>query len=293
VIVGILAIAVLLILVAHPLIPNVGGVASLIETLLPWSGVIIVALVVAALVRRSVFSVLSVAAAAAAWLIIFVPTVLPHPAAGPVKLTIVSENIDAGNHDPLATVRSIEALHPSVIALQELDGATRDEISGQLAAAYPHSYVVGTVGVWSTLPLSDPEPLSLGLGWERALRVDVAAPEGPVHLYAVHMASVRIGVPVERNEMLDTLKSTIAADPSPRLAVVGDFNSASTDRWFSQLSGVADEAPTSDLGFGFTWPAGFPVARLDHALVRGMTTETSTVLPANGSDHRGISVGLG
>jgi vancomycin resistance protein VanJ len=292
VVVGILALAVLLVLVAHPLIPNVGGWASLIETFLPWSAVIIGALVIAALVRRSWFSALSVAAAVAAWLILFLPLALPHPASGAPTMTIVSENIDAGNHDPLATVQSIEARHPTVIALQELDEDSRPIVEKALAADYPHSYVVGTVGVWSTLPLSNAEPLSLGLSWKRALSVDVAAPEGAVRLYAVHMASVRIGEYAQRDEMLDALKSTIAADTSPRLVVVGDFNSASTDRSFSQLDGVADESPTTSGGFGFTWPAGFPVARLDHALVRGMTTETSTVLPANGSDHRGIAVGL-
>ena len=38
-------------------------------------------------------------------------------------------------------------------------------------------------------------------------------------------------------------------------------------------------------GFGFTWPAKFPVVRIDQILVRGVEPESSWVLPANGSDH--------
>jgi vancomycin resistance protein VanJ len=45
-------------------------------------------------------------------------------------------------------------------------------------------------------------------------------------------------------------------------------------------------------GFGFTWPAQAPVVRIDHVFVRGLDTTSTEVLPANGSDHRGLRVGL-
>jgi vancomycin resistance protein VanJ len=146
--------------------------------------------------------------------------------------------------------------------------------------------------VWSRIPITGEQKLDLGLGWDRALWVELDTPGAPTRVYAVHLASVRPGQYQERDSMLANLTSTLKADHSERVVVVGDFNSASTDREFTPLTRVVHEGSQSDLGFGFTWPAKFPIARLDHALTRGMTTVTSTVLPDNGSDHRGILVGL-
>jgi vancomycin resistance protein VanJ len=41
-------------------------------------------------------------------------------------------------------------------------------------------------------------------------------------------------------------------------------------------------------GFGSTWPAFFPVVRIDQILVRGVEPDSCRVLPANGSDHRPV-----
>ena len=37
-----------------------------------------------------------------------------------------------------------------------------------------------------------------------------------------------------------------------------------------------------------TWPASFPVVRIDQILVRGVDADSSRVLAANGSDHRPV-----
>ncbi|MFD0856667.1 hypothetical protein ACFQ07_30830, partial [Actinomadura adrarensis] len=42
-------------------------------------------------------------------------------------------------------------------------------------------------------------------------------------------------------------------------------------------------------GFGFSWPAGLPVVRIDQILIRGVEPESSWVLPATGSDHRPVA----
>ncbi|GAB3389256.1 endonuclease/exonuclease/phosphatase family protein [Humibacter soli] len=282
-----------LLLLTHAWIPDVGGYMSLLETFLPWLWVPIAALVVAAAVgRRSPFAWIGVGIAAAAWAVLFVPMVIPHESTQTANLHVVSENIDAGNHDPAATIHSLMARGADVVALQELDSESTPVAERMLATAYPHSYVVGTIGVWSKTPLSAGEPLELGLGWNRALSVDVSTADGPVRVFEVHMASVRLGEYQQRDTMLSALKSTLDDAKDPRVIVVGDFNSGSTDREFRQLEQTVTEAPTSTFGFGFTWPASFPFARVDHLLTRGLTTVTSTVLPANGSDHRGIDVTL-
>lgn len=274
------------------MLPDVFGSASLVETFLPWLGVVVLLLGLVAILRLSLFAGLAVAAAAAVWAVAFVPALLPGMRAGSAAITIASENIHADNARAADIARDLADHDPDVIALQELDARSRVAVQGQLDAAYPHSEIVGTVGVWSKYPITDSQRLDLGLGWDRALWVDLATPGNATRLYAVHLASVRPGQYQERDAMLAHLSSTLQADESSRVAVVGDFNAATTDRRFTPLLSHFAEAADSDLGLGFTWPAEFPVARLDHALVRGLTTVSSVVLSDNGSDHRGILVGL-
>lgn len=292
IVIGLLALLVGALLLWHGLLPNIGGTASLIETFLPWLGGVILLLGIASLLRLSLFGGLCVAAAATVWGSIFLPTLLPGMHAGAPSLTIASENIHAENSAAGSIAKDLADRAPDVIALQELDAGSRETVSGVLAAGYPHSAIVGTVGVWSKYPISDEQRLDLGLGWDRALRIDLATPGVPTRLYAVHLASVRPGEYQARDTMLAQLAETVRADDSTRMIVVGDFNTASTDRQFQPLLATTHEAPDSSLGFGFTWPAEFPVARLDHALVRGLSNVTSDVLPDNGSDHRGIIVGV-
>ncbi|OLZ59327.1 hypothetical protein AV521_45595 [Streptomyces sp. IMTB 2501] len=45
-------------------------------------------------------------------------------------------------------------------------------------------------------------------------------------------------------------------------------------------------------GFGFTWPAEFPVVRIDQVLFRGVEPGSASVLPANGSDHLPVTAGI-
>ncbi len=282
-----------LVLLTHTWIPDVGGYISLLETFLPWLWVPIVALVAAAVIgRTSLFAWIGVALAAIAWAVLFVPTLVPHNSTLTANLHVVSENIDADNHDPAATIGSLVSRDADVVALQELDAKSTPIAERMLVSAYPHSYVVGTIGVWSKTPLTHGEPLELGLGWNRALSVDVSTADGPVRVFEVHMASVRLGEYRQRDTMLAALKNTLDGASDSRVIVVGDFNAASTDREFRQLEQTVTEAPTSTFDFGFTWPSTFPFARVDHLLTRGLTTVTSTVLPANGSDHRGIDVSL-
>ncbi len=57
----------------------------------------------------------------------------------------------------------------------------------------------------------------------------------------------------------------------------------------SQLHSVQD---VSGDGFGFTWPAKFPMVRIDYVLVRGVQPESSWLLPATGSGHRPVAAGI-
>ncbi|GAA4156685.1 endonuclease/exonuclease/phosphatase family protein [Gryllotalpicola daejeonensis] len=290
---GVVALAVGALLLWHGAISDRGGVMGLIESVLPWFGILIVLFAIVAATRRSAFIAIGALVSAIVWAALYVPVITPHRSTGNTDFTVISENVDADNTNPANTVESIAARHPQVIALQELTADSAAAASKTLDAAYPHHYVVGTVGVWSSLPLSNAHSLTLGLGWKRALSVDVQTDAGPVRVYALHAASLRPGEFAQRDEMLSTLAATLRRDDSSRLIAVGDFNAASTDRAFRQLLDTVNEPGTSQWGFGFTWPARFPVARVDHVVERGLHVVSNVVLPPNGSDHRPIQVGLG
>ncbi|MFC5929826.1 endonuclease/exonuclease/phosphatase family protein [Cryobacterium melibiosiphilum] len=301
--ISVLALVVIQLLLLHGLVPNLDGYASLAESFLPWLGLPIIVLAALVLRRFSRLAALAVAASALVWALLFVPSILPHgdqgagdPGAGAAAsggtFTVASENVKAGNPRVGDVAASLAATGADVVAIQELDSGSQAAVAAGLDPTHPFSTVVGTVGVWSTTPILDSRNLDLGLGWTRALWVDVDTDAGRTRVYVVHLDSIRPGQDSQRDEMLRELRTTLAADVAERIVVVGDFNSATTDRAFARLSDTVTDVGTSTVGLGFTWPSAFPLARLDHLLVRGLTSVSSVVMPANGSDHRGILVTL-
>lgn len=278
----------IVVLVLPAVLGVLGTAGSVVGSLLPWLAVLLIPVAVIALGTRSKRLALLSVAFVAAWAFAILPGVLVPAASGPAQLSIVTENVEAANTDPAATARSIASRKPDVIALEELTADSGTAVSGVLDERYPHHYRVGSIGVWSRTALSDGEPMTLGLGWARALRVTVDTELGDVRLYVVHMDSLRLGGEDGRPTMLTALAAAVRADGAARLVVAGDFNGGSKDPKMLPLTGMLDEGG----GFGFTWPAQLPVVRIDHVFVRGLDTTSTEVLPANGSDHRGLEVGV-
>jgi len=306
--VTVLALVVIQLLLLHGLVPNLGGYASLAESFLPWLGVPVLVLMALVARRFSRLAALAVTASALVWAVLFVPSILPWgddaaasdaagggaavAAASAGTLTVASENVQAGNAGAGTVATALAATGADLVAVQELDAGSQPAVAAALNPTHPFSRIIGTVGVWSTTPILDSRNLDLGLGWSRALWADVDTDAGRTRVYVVHLDSIRPGQESKRDEMLRELRTTLAADVSERIVVVGDFNSATTDRAFKRLTDTVTDVGTSTVGFGFTWPSAFPLTRLDHALVRGLTPVSSEVLPANGSDHRGLLITL-
>nr|AIA15319.1 Endonuclease/Exonuclease/phosphatase family [uncultured bacterium] len=266
--------------------------ALVIESFLPWIGVITAALLIVALLSKAWFGAIPAAAALIAWCFVFLPVLVTGdaPASGADTTeegtaggwTVATQNLRAGNPDPGAAVEKLVESGADVVVLQELTGPALERISPVLDGTYGHRLTAGTVGVWSRYPLSQGEPLALGLGWPRALSVQLDSPDGPVQLYAVHLPSVRPGDVSSRNNGLAKLTRIVEEDPSPRMLVVGDFNTATTDRALAPMLAILDDARS---GFGFTWPAGLPATRPDHILFRGFTMTGASVISSPGTDH--------
>jgi vancomycin resistance protein VanJ len=276
----------------HRLVPNVRGLGSLVDSVTPLLGLGVPPLALAALVRRSRRALLAVALPAVTWLALYGGVWLPPAAgAGPTSVRVASQNLRAGNPDPTATVDPIADAGADLIGLQEVgDG---DRVAAARDPRYPHRAAVSTVALWSRWPIRESRGVDTGLGWDRALRAVVAAPAGELVVYVAHLGSARAGHTATRDETVAALAATVRADPAPRLVVLGDLNTASTDRVFVPLARLLRDAQAdAGQGFGFTWPAELPVTRPDHVLYRGLTPTAAGVLRTPDSDHRAVTAGF-
>ncbi|WP_407924532.1 endonuclease/exonuclease/phosphatase family protein [Catellatospora vulcania] len=297
----------------HATIPNrVGNLGSLVESFLPWFGLFVPVLLAAALWRRSASAVAALMLPVTVWLHLFggLLTDKSHPGG---DLTVAQHNVGADNPDAAGTARDLAASGADVLALVELTEQDRSRYEEGLAQVYPYHTVQGTVGLWSKLPLSDTQPVDtrqdvgpagdakpadVKLVDNRALRATVATGQGPLAVYVAHLGSARVNPragfwTADRDRNAQALGEAVAAEQNPRLVLLGDLNGAMDDRAFagitSQLRSAQDAAGD---GFGFSWPAAFPVVRIDQILVRGVEPMRSWVLPATGSDHLPVAAAI-
>lgn len=274
---------VLLVAVVCAWVPGTVGTAG--AAALPWTGLLLLVLtVIAAVLARRV--ILLLLAPVLVWTLAMAPF-FPGAAAstGPESLTVVSQNVRAHSGGAAASAAELAASGADVVALTELDAASLAVARETLAVDYPNSYAIGTVGIWSRLPIASTEPLSLGLGWNRALRVDVQSGDISTAVYVIHAASVRPGQQSDRDAMLSGLAAQIAADPAASIIAVGDFNAAPADPGLAALRAELSWVRPTDGTLGFTWPSAFPLARIDQVFVRGLDVASATTMRAGNSDH--------
>ncbi|MET9584508.1 endonuclease/exonuclease/phosphatase family protein [Streptomyces sp. NPDC006539] len=286
------------VLVGHSLVPDaVGNPGSLLETMLPWTGLAVPVLLPAALLRRSVPAGVAVLLVAAAWVAMFGQLFLGgHPDTEP-DLTVVTHNVGAANPDPAGTARTLLAADPDLVALEEVTDDAMPAYRKVLGSRLTHSVHIGTVALWSRYPITDSERVTIDPGWSRSLRARVQGPGGPLAVYVVHLPSVRVRVSgftvARRDQVVTALDHAVDQERQKKVLLMGDLNGATTDRGLaslnSRLTSVQDEVGA---GFGFSWPAAFPVARIDHILTRGVTPTDAWTLPATSSDHRPVAARL-
>ena len=123
----------------------------------------------------------------------------------------------------------------------------------------------------------------------------MASPRGPVAVYVAHMPSVRVKMNAgftarQRDQSADALGEAIAAEQLPRVILLGDLNGTMNDRSLNAItSQMRSTQGAAGDGFGFSWPASFPMARIDQIMVKGIEPMSSWSLPATGSDHLPIA----
>ncbi|WP_405800891.1 endonuclease/exonuclease/phosphatase family protein [Streptomyces sp. NBC_01506] len=286
-------------LVFHRAVPNVAGnVGSSLEAFLPWLGVAVVVLLALALLRRSALALVAVLLPVAAWTYLFGGLFLPGAASDSYDLVVVQHNVSDENTDPAGTARALAEAEPDLIALQELVHPELAVYEKTLAADYPHHAVRGTVGLWSKHPLSGTQPLdikprAIAEGWNRGLRTVVHSPYGEIAAYVAHLPSVRFGVSglasSSRDESAGLLGEAVAAERTGAVILLGDLNGTVDDRGLGPLTSRMN---TAERGFAFSFPAAFPVARIDQVMARSATVAHIRTLPATGSDHLPVAAGI-
>lgn len=287
-----------LLMALHARIP--GGtmnLRSLVETFLPWFGLPVLPLLAGALWRRSASALVALVLPVTVWLSLFGGLLTDKSRPGS-DLTVATHNVGAANPDPAGTARDLAASGADLLALQEITDAARPVYEAELAQTYPYRTTQGTVGLWSKLPLSDTRAVDIAMHPSRALRTTVATGRGPLAVYVAHLGSVRVNPragmsTAQRDAGARALAAAVEAEPAARVVVLGDLNGTVDDRAFGALTdrlrSVQEEAGN---GFGFSWPADFPVARIDQILVRGVEPRSAWSLPATGSDHLPVAAGL-
>ncbi|MFI6812754.1 endonuclease/exonuclease/phosphatase family protein [Nonomuraea sp. NPDC050328] len=279
------------VLAGHGLLPPLGGATTILESVLPWLGWLVPILLVVALISRSVPAIVAALVPGVVWAAMFGPTALASSPGGQADLRVGTVNVGVVNNSSGLAVKTVAA-NLDVLAAQELTPG--GPAAKQLNAMFDREPATSsTVGLWSRFPIVSWKGIDPGLGWKRGLRAVLRTPKGEVTVYVVHLGSARPGHTEQRDRSLATLRKLIDADTSKRILVLGDLNTATTDRGLSGLTPPLLNAQTeAGDGFGFTWPSSFPVTRPDHILYRGMTAVSAGVAPAMGSDHRAAIAGL-
>ncbi|MFE3327411.1 endonuclease/exonuclease/phosphatase family protein [Streptomyces sp. NPDC059176] len=290
-----LAVIVALLMILHAHIPNeVGNLGSLTETFLPWLGLLIPVLLALALVRRSATALVALVLPVVVWLNLF-GGLVSDKSGGGGSLTVATHNVNADNPDPEGTARDVAASGADVIALEELKADVVPVYEKALAGQYRYHDVKGTVGLWSKYPMNDTRPVDIRLGWVRAMRSTVATPAGDVAVYVAHLPSVRVKLHAgftasQRDTSADALGEEIARDPVGKVVLLGDLNGTMNDRSLNAVtSQMRSTQGAAGDGFGFSWPASFPLARIDQIMVKGVQPVSSWTLPKTDSDHLPIA----
>lgn len=321
----IVCVLILAALLGHRYLPNALGFGSLIDTFLPWTAAPLLLALPAALLSLKKWTIGICLLTCAVWAGTFGPTLLRTAGSGPADIRVLSQNVssddsgDVGGPDLSGVAQLADQRGADIVVLQGL--SKNVDLADQAAPArYPFHIAMYEFVVWSRFPIGSSQPVDLAGGrpsdqsqagaavvddssgsFGGLLEFTVDAGGRQVTVYAVHLPQPSLshdGFGVARDDALAQLVDAVRAEKSPDLIVVGDLDVAQTDRAMGPLldssTGLVSAQAKAGGGFGFTWPATFPVVRLDDVLARGLKPVASVVLPAVGPQqaHRPIEADL-
>jgi endonuclease/exonuclease/phosphatase (EEP) superfamily protein YafD len=229
--------------------------------------------------------------------------VRPPVAAAAGGLRLVAWNLQYNNDDFPRALAYLRATGADVLVLSEFTPRAQQRLAALTAdypfQAYRPQWDAWGIAVYSRLPVESFADVDLDGGLSAQLRVRLRTADGPLDLYAVHLASpTQPGRMALQDRQLAALAASLrgAGDAAPGVprVVVGDLNLTPYSPRFGRLladAGLADAR--RPFGPHVTWPT-WPVPLwipIDHCLVAGPVRATAvTAGPATGSDHRPLEV---
>lgn len=283
------------------------GPLAVLVALMPWVTLAALIPLLLALVARAWWLVGASAAVVAHSLMLLAPLYVPEPAsAGGEVFTVGSLNMTFGQVRADAVVEWVAENQMDILSAQEVtpEAVAALEAAG-LGELLPYSQVAAEPGVtgtglWSRTPLTEAESLPGFAGGEgyrsRAVQASLEVDGTAVTVIAVHPAAPGLMDNSGWRGAMTDMTAFLAEREGPTL-VVGDFNTTRDHRAFRDLQGLGyvDAADQAGAGFLPTFPEGravFPVAAIDHALVRDapLTATAVSIVALPGADHRALTV---
>lgn len=226
-----------------------------------------------------------------------------HRDRSPASLRLMTFNIHGGHMGADRVVEVIRRAGPDVFCLQECkaqDGGA-DPLPALRRAFSTYSFTrTGGVVLASRLPVRSAKARSYTDSriWRKALDARVDVNGQPVRIIAVHFITGRLNlhgaIPAlwmdsgqTRIAQAEDVVSWLRESSLPTL-VAGDFNTPPRGLAYARLhSGTRCAFEDAGLGFGCTYPAKYPMLRIDHVFLANAIRPTGAhVGPAGASDHR-------
>lgn len=235
------------------------------------------------------------------------PRFLPRAVAAAQPIVrIMTWNILYDNAETASIVRTIQAQHPDIIAVQEFSTQDSAILGPQLRTEYPYQALAPTadgvdgMGIFSRYPIQNSLPPALAPTECSCQQVDIVLATTTMTLFNMHPT-----IPILQLKRIGALPiptgfSTHLQDPSfqallDRVAnashsvvVVGDLNTADhLPNYLRLRARLHDAFEAAGWGFGFTYPSSFPLVRLDYILHdAAWTGEAAWIGEDVASDHR-------
>lgn len=236
-----------------------------------------------------------------------VPVMLPDPVGPSVTpVVVMTLNLHAGRANPQALIRTVQAHHVDLLALEELTPAEAHALSvAGLETVLPYvaaQTAYGTKGtaLWSRWRL-DPRDVQTGMVFRQVSAYVTPTGAERLSVAAVHAVSPDLPIGYDNTAHWATEQAELAtwlrAQSGPVVAL-GDFNATLDQAPMRALlaDGYHDAAAQSGVFWRPTWPYNRPIPPLiaiDHVLSRGgPVADQLTVENVAGSDHGALIVRL-
>lgn len=227
---------------------------------------------------------------------------------------IVTYNVGLRDYNARQLAREIAAAKPDIVCLQESRRTYPPERDGEnnvgrlIRRHFPgwHLEAAGDTCILTRFPVRSSRSFALRLT-RRTLDVTVETPQGPLRVLSTHISTAFSGqaryyglrqqlreiIPnaqkaaQARLDQIEPLGAALDAAPATPLVLCGDFNTPPRGLFYRFLrSKLRDGFADAGNGLGLSFPARFPLLRIDYVWTRGARVASIRVAPQGASDHR-------